>query len=291
MRECIYCGRSLEKGEKCSCAMSVHKRLEKEQMNRGTNAESAQTDEREEKKAQARAEKERAKTEKAQRKAEKAAKRNAAKSNRARTMGRNVLSNLWHNIKSFLKSPTETVMNPFCMGKAEIFMLAAFEGIIGGLCVFSVLTGTSRGALKLLGNLIGFNGVAGYNFVYTWIMSAVSGAIGGIVLLLLYSGVFFAIGKWIFRMFATYWDYAKRLVFAMMPLTLIGILGVILGIFSQVTFATLLLCGLAGNVAITYEVLRSMWSSKSASRTLYAMMGGIFVFLTIVMYIVGLSLI
>ena len=79
------------------------------------------------------------------------------------------------------------------------------------------------------------------------------------------------------------------MVFASLPMTLIGVLGVILGIFSQTTFAILLLCGLAGNIAITYEVLRSMWSSKSASRTLYAMMIGIFVFLTVIMYIVRLS--
>ena len=30
MRECIYCGRSLEKGEQCTCAVSVAKRMAKE---------------------------------------------------------------------------------------------------------------------------------------------------------------------------------------------------------------------------------------------------------------------
>lgn len=30
MRECIYCGKNLEKGEKCNCAMSVAKRAEKQ---------------------------------------------------------------------------------------------------------------------------------------------------------------------------------------------------------------------------------------------------------------------
>ena len=30
MRECIYCGRQLEKGEVCTCAMSVAKRRERE---------------------------------------------------------------------------------------------------------------------------------------------------------------------------------------------------------------------------------------------------------------------
>ncbi len=282
MRECIYCGRSLEKGQMCDCAISTRKRMEKEQQ--GGTAEEMQS--RESKKEQARAEKERIKAEKAQKKAARA----AARMHRRTVSGKNVFSNLWHNIKSFLKSPTETVMNPFCMGRAEIIVLAAIEGIISGLGVFSVITGTSRGALRLIGNLIGFNGAEGYNFVYGWIMSAVSGAISGILTLLLYSAVFYAIGRWIFRMFTAYWDYAKRLVFAFMPITLIGVLGVILGIFSQLTFMVLLLCGLAGNVAITYEVLRSMWSSKSASRTLYAMMAGIFVFLTVIIYIVGLSL-
>ena len=31
MRECIYCGRQLEKGEQCTCAMSVAKRREREE--------------------------------------------------------------------------------------------------------------------------------------------------------------------------------------------------------------------------------------------------------------------
>ncbi len=280
MRECIYCGRTLEKGQVCDCAMSVHKRNIREQSNQTQSSNDA-------------AKKSQAREEKARRKAEKAAKRNAARANRAsrqRISGSNVFSNLLHNIKSFLKSPIETIMNPCSMGKAEILTLAAFEGVISGLCVFSVLTGTSRGALRLLGNLIGFNGITGYNVVYSWIMSAVSGAIAGIAMLLLYSAVFYAIGKWIFKMFAAYWDYAKRLVFAMLPMTVIGVIGVVLGIFSQFTFATLLLCGLAGNIAITYEILRSMWSAKSPSKVLYAMMAGVFLYLTLFIYIVGLSL-
>lgn len=281
MRECIYCGRSLEKDEKCSCAMSVLKRREKENLNNESDAVPEKEKKKEKREKHTKSDKAQAKAEKARRKAE----QRANKTHKTAS-SKNVFLNLGRNLISFLKSPTEAIMNPVRMGKIEILMLAAFEGTILGLCVFSILTGTSRGALTLVGSLIGFNGLAGYNFLGAWFMSALWGILGNVALFLIYTAIFFAIGKWIFRQFATYWDYAKRLVFAMLPLTFIGVLGTILGMFSQITFATLLLCGLTGNIAITYEVLRSMWSSKSGSRTLYAMMIGIFVYLTVLLTIV-----
>lgn len=287
MRECIYCGRSLEKGEKCSCAMSVRVRMEKERANAAEKQEADKKNTGKDKAKERKAERERKRAEKEHIRAER-------RKNRSRTefnvSSKNVFVNIGRNLLNFFKAPIDAVANPRGMGKAEIFVLAAFEGVIIGLCILSVMTGMSRGALSLIGNLIGFNGIAGYNYIYMWLMYALMGAVGNVILFMLYSLIFFAIGKWIFRQFATFWDYAKRLIFAALPFTLVGALGTLLGIFSQLTFLIWILCGLAGNVAVTYEILRSMWSSKSASRVLYTMMLGLFVFLNVIIYIVGLSI-
>ncbi|MGM9936148.1 MAG: cell envelope integrity protein TolA [Candidatus Ornithomonoglobus sp.] len=290
MRECIYCGKQLEKGEVCTCAMSVARRKEKEARSAAEKAAEPKT--KKEEKAEAR-EKQRQTKER-----EKNAKRNErqrrAEEKRANRSAynaykKNSFANVWRLFKDFVKSPVETVLNPGDMTKAEILLFAIIEGIIGGLCVYSVVTGASRGPLRLLGNLLGFKGVAGYGVLLGWIASALSGAIGGVLIFFIYSGVFYLVSKWIFKMFTPYWEFVKRFAFVAIPAAIIGAVGVILGIFSQTTFAVLLLCGVVGTIVLTYEILRSMWYSKSPAKTLYTMMLCIFIFLLIVLYIVRLS--
>ncbi|MGN0162440.1 MAG: hypothetical protein ACI4EA_02510 [Candidatus Ornithomonoglobus sp.] len=290
MRECIYCGRQLEKGEMCTCAMSVAKRKEKEA--RAAAEKAAEPKTKKEEKAEAR------EKQKQEKEREKEAKRNERqrraeekRANRSAYNGykKNTFANVWRLFKDFVKSPVETVLNPGDMTKAEILLFVIIEGIIGGLCVYSVVTGASRGPLRLLGNLLGFKGVAGYGVLLGWLISALSGAIGGVLAFFIYSGVFYLVSKWIFKMFTPYWEFVKRFAFVAIPTALIGAVGVILGFFSQTTFAVLLLCGVVGTIVLTYEILRSMWYSKSPAKTLYTMMLCIFIFLLIVLYIVRLS--
>lgn len=290
MRECIYCGRQLAKGELCTCAMSVAKRKEKEAREAAEKAAAPKTpkeeraEAREKQKQEKKREKEARRNERERRAEEKRDNRSAYNAYK-----KNSFANVWRLFKDFLKSPVETVLNPGDMTKAEILMFVITEGIVGGLCVYSVVTGASRGPLRLLGNLLGFKGIAGYGILLGWLASALSGAIGGVLIFFIYSGVFYLVSKWIFRMFTPYWEFVKRFAFVAIPTSIIGALGVILGFFSQTTFAVLLLCGVVGTVVLTYEILRSMWYSKSPARTMYTMMLCIFIFLLIVLYIVRLS--
>lgn len=286
MRECIYCGRQLEKGEQCTCAVSVAKRREREEREKAERPKS-KADIRAEQREQKKKEKERAKSEKIR---EKAARENARRANAySGRINKGAFSNVWRLFKSFIKSPIETIMNPGEMSVTEIMIFVIFEGFIAGLCTYSVVTGASRGSLRLLGNLLGFHGMSGYNYVFGWIISAFSGAVGGIVTFLLYTGIFYFINKWIFKQFTPYWEFSKRFVFTAIPFTIIGAIGVLLGLFSQTTFAVMLICGGAGMVILTYEILRSMWYSKSASKTMYAMMAGLLIFMMIALYIVRIS--
>lgn len=277
MRECIYCGRSLEKGEKCTCAMSVAKRMSKS----GTQSDT-KTDNKADKKAEKQAEKARRK----EARRVKREQRHAYRQYNFNTKG--VFRQMWQLIVSFIKSPVETVMNPGEMSKGLIILFVALEGVIGGLCAFSVTTGAIRGPVGFLGNVMGFKGTAGYSVLGQWAASAFSGAISGIMVFFLYSGIFYIVNKWIFKQFTPYWEFVKRFAFAPLPFTVIGAVGVILGIFSQLTFIVLLLCGIIGTILITYEILKSVWYSKSADKIIYTMMLCVFVFLMILIYFVSI---
>lgn len=298
MRECIYCGRQLEKGEVCTCAMSVAKRREREAARKAEEPKNEKTAKAEEK-TRKKAEKEHARQrEKAEKERSREARKNARRSAHMyggyaggayKSKAKTALGDVWRLFRSFLCSPIETVMNPGEMSVSTIMIFVMIEGMIGGLSAFSVISGASRGPVRLLGNLMGFSGVQGYNTVLGWIASAFSGAVGGIVVFLLCSGIFYFINKWIFKQLTPYWEFSKRFSLAAIPVSIIGAVGVILGFFSQTTFAVLMIVGLVGTVVLIYEILRSAWYSSSAAKTLYAMLGGMFVFLMIALYIVRIS--
>lgn len=260
MRECIYCGRSLEKDEKCTCAMSVAKRMEKEG---DVHQKNDSTEKKKEKKKKEHI------------------KRPKIKRERVKSEAKNEFIRAWQLLLSFVKSPADTVMNPGEMSWATIIILVLFQGIITGLCAFSVITGAVRGPITFLGNAVGFKGLAGYEVIKGWVLSAISGGISGILVFYLYSGIFFAVNKWIIRQFTPYREFVKRFAFVALPLSLLGVISVIFGLFSQTTFILLIICGLTGSVIITYEILRSMWHNKTPGKIMYLMMACIFVFLLV----------
>lgn len=271
MRECIYCGRQLETGEKCTCAMSEARR----------RAKGEEPKVNESPKDKRRAEKENKRQEaKARKNAQREARKNAWK---PKGSFAEALMELKRLTVSFIKSPVETVMNPGEMNKAVIFLFIFLEGIIGGMCVFAITTGAVRGPIGTLGAMMGFGGMNGYELVRGWIMSAISGAVSGMLIFFVYSGVFYLVNKFVFKQFTPYWEFVKRFVFAPIPLTIIGTIGVLLGLFSYNTFLILLISGLSGVVLITYEILKSVWYSKSTTKVIYTMMLCIFVIVTVLM--------
>lgn len=294
MRECIYCGRQLEKGEVCNCAMSVAKRREKEQSKQAEGQKNGtKNEERSREKKEKERDKQKRRNEKEQAREAKRAARQARQysTNSYKAQAKTSLGDVWCIFKEFLRSPIETVINPGNMSVSVIMIFVIIEGMIGGLCAFSVVSGASRGPVRLLGNLMGFSGMQGYNTVLGWIASACSGAVAGIVVFFIATGIFYFINKWVFKEFTPYWDFSRRFSLVAIPFTIIGAVGVLLGFFSQTTFAVLMIVGLVGTVVLTYEILRSAWYSKSAAKVMYAMLVGIFLFLMISLYIVRISLV
>lgn len=263
MRECIYCGRKLEKGEQCTCAMSEARRRMREEPQKTEPDKKTQKNEARERKRR-----------------EKQARRNAYHASNTHDI-RGVFREVWRLFVSFIKSPIDTVMNPGQMSKAVIFTFVIIEGIIGGMCVFALATGAIRGPIGTLGAMLGFG--KGYELIRGWLLSALSGAICGTIIFFVYSGVFYLVNKFIFKLFTPYWEFVKRFVFAAIPLTVIGTVGVVLGMFSYTTFSVLVISALTGVVLITYEILKSVWYQKSQTKIIYTMMLCVFVILTILL--------
>lgn len=281
MRECIYCGRQLEKGEQCDCAVSVAKRRAKTENEQKGNGDAAEKNRRKEEKLnEKKRQKERKENEKNARREQARAWKETRRNNGSDA--KLVFSEFWRLLVKFVKSPVETIMNPGEMSKSLMLLFVLAEGIAGGLSVYSVLTGAVRGAFGFLGNIIGLNGIGGYDMIKGGIMAALSGAVAGVLIFFAYSGVFYVVNRWLFKQFTPYWEFVKRFVFAALPMSILGVAGVVLGVFSQTTFTALLLCGVVGSLLITYEILRSVWYSKSTTVTIYTMMVCIFVFIALV---------
>ena len=154
------------------------------------------------------------------------------------------------------------------------------------LCMFFILRGGGVGPLKILTSLMNFNGGAGYSLVLQIILCMVSGAISGVILFFLYSGIFWLINRFVMRLKTAYWEFSIRLASTWIPFTVICAIGVILSMLSPVTLMILILCGAVSVAVLTYEALRTEWISKSPSQVLYAMMLGYFVFFTVVCYLI-----
>ena len=193
----------------------------------------------------------------------------------------------WEDILvRFIKSPIDTISNPPHLGKAAIMTIAALQGVVLWLCMFFILRGGGVGPLKILTSLMNFNGGAGYSLVLQIILCMVSGAISGVILFFLYSGIFWLINRFVMRLKTAYWEFSIRLASTWIPFTAICAIGVILSMLSPVTLMILILCGAVSVAVLTYEALRTEWISKSPSQVLYAMMLGYFVFFTVVCYLI-----
>lgn len=291
MRSCIYCGKELKDGEVCDCPQSAAHRRAKEteakkaesgtdtsgedyKYNPNYNSSSYQTGytKKESKFTQAW---NRFKMKRSVHKAERS--------------GKSFFSSLAELIKNFIVSPVDTVMNPPSMSKGTILSLAAAQDAVIWLCVYFIMSNVRRGPFAMLASLMMFNGANGYRNILHMLMALVSGAVSGVLVFFLYSGIFYGINRLIFRLNTRYWDFSQRLILTGIPTAVICMFGALFSIFSSTTLMILMLCGAVSFAVLTYEALRTEWISQSAGKTVYAMMLGFFVFFSFVCYLIRLS--
>lgn len=274
MRSCIYCGKELEKGEVCDCAQSTVRRLKRESRQNNANAQNTQNTSNSYKTGYAGGESrfERAK--------QRAQVKRAAKSAQKMKNKNNASTGLWRYILEFLKSPVDAVINPMRMSIWAMLTIAAVQGAALWLCMFFLLRGGAIGPFRLLASLMTFGG-GGYKLIASIAAWILSGAVGGVIIFFLYTGVFYLINRFIVRIKKPYWNFCERLAVTCMPFTIICIVGAALSILSPITLMTLVVCGAISFMALTYEALCAEWSAYPRGRVLYLMLLGSFVIFSV----------
>lgn len=292
MRSCMYCGRELEKGEMCTCSQSVAHRKQKEQASANTNEKNKEKHKKNEQKNESYTNPYRTETSyktgyvgkesRFERTRNRYKARKAARSSqKAYTSGGGGIKAFGRYVWEFIKSPVDKVTNPGYISKATVLTIAAVQGAVLWLCVFFILRGGGIGPLKLLASAMSLYGGNGYRVLLQVLLCIVSGAIGGVVICFLYSGIFYAVSRLLMRSMTGYWDFCARLATTWIPFTVICTVGVLLSGLSPITLMIMITCGAVSVAVLTYEALRTEWLSKSPGKVMYAMMLGYFVFFTI----------
>lgn len=283
MRSCMYCGRELESGEVCTCAQSAAHRARKSQE---TNSKTQNNKENYQNPYKTRTSYTTGYSASESRFKRAQDKRRARRT--AKTDKKNFFRSLGAYILEFMKSPMDKIARPPHIGKGGILSIAAVMGAVLWLCMLFIMRGGDAGPLKLIGSIIGFGGKTGYSYAAQVIACVVMGALSGIIVFLLYSGIFFLINRFIFKLQTPFWEFSIRLISAWIPFTVICAIGSLLSILSPLTLMTLLVCGAASVALLTYEALRTEWISRPASKVMYAMMLGYFIFFTAVCYLINI---
>lgn len=281
MRSCIYCGRELKAGEVCMCGASVKHREQKQndEKNAKIAKESKQTENKHTNAYRTSYKTGYAGEEKSR------PRRARAKSGSARSSLGNMFKNLWSYVREFIKSPVDKIASPGDLGKAAILAIAAIQGAALWLCMFFVLRGGGVGPFKIVASLLHFNGTEGYTTLAGMGISVLTGAVSGVILFFLYSGIFYFINRFIFRLQTAYWDFCVRISSTWIPFTVICVIGALMSVLSPVTLMILLLCGAVSAVVLTYEALRTEWITKSPGKVMYAMMLGYFIFFSLLCFL------
>ena len=280
MRSCAYCGKELEKGEKCTCPQSAARRSQSSennysytntQQNQQTNNSYQTGYTKRENPIKHAWEKHRAK-------------RNA----RVKRGNAGIWDDMWLSIVNTIKSPVLSISNPRYISHAAIILLAMLQGALIWLCMYFLRTGVVRSPFGIMMSIITVNPAKMHSF-YWMIMTTISGAFGGIIFFLLYSGVFYMLNRYIFRRRTGFWNFSQRMILTPIPFTLICLIGCVFGLISSTTLAIMIICGIISMVVLTYEALKSEWASQSSGRIMYNMMFGFFIIVFIVCYLIRLS--
>lgn len=287
MRSCIYCGRELEKGEVCGCPQSAAYRASKNKDTgdrAGTSGNAYHSNPyRTENTYQTGYAGKESKFERARNRfhTRRAAKKTA---NRVNTNPKGFIQGLMRYMAEFIQSPVDKITNPGHIGKAAIMTIAALQGAVLWLCVFFVMRGGAVSPFKMLASAMGFTG-GGYELVGMVLLIILSGALSGMVLFFLYSGIFYFINRFLMRLRTPYWQFSVRLACTWIPFTVVCALGAVLSILSPVTLEVLMMCGAVSAAVLSYEALKTEWISQPAGKVLYAMILGYFIFFVIVSHL------
>lgn len=285
MRSCIYCGRDLKDGEACECPTAQAKRNAKKASADNTDDKRKTSDKQYNTSYQTGYVRKDGPFKKLKDKIH--ARANASK--RCGTPRGHFWGDLWRFVKRFIFAPIETIQNPGHISLGMSVVIAMLSGAIINLCLYFIRTGAVRSPFGIVLSLITINPINSYSNLLYICLSLISGAVSGILIFYIYAGIFMLINRCIFRQLTPFRSFAPRFSLTAIPIALASIIGILFGTLSSTTLAILIICGLIGAIVLTYEALRTEWISYSSGRVMYSMMLGMFVFTSIICYIIRLS--
>lgn len=290
MRSCIYCGKELAKGEKCTCSQSRAKSNASQNTKNSENTQDKNTYTKYN--DPNRTQYQTGYTQKDgffKRAFEKAKTKRIIRKSRKKKTG-NLFKSLLDTFLTAMRDPVAAVQNPKYLSMGTMLVLWAIFGAVLWLCAYFMITNVPRGPILMLANIMSFNGLTGYKIIGYMLMMLISGAVSGIILFFFYTGVFYAINRFVFRDRETaYQSFCQRLALTAVPFCAVCILGALISSFSSTTLLILLICGAFASVILTYEALRTQWSYVNQGKVVYGLMLGLFILSAIICYIVRLS--
>ncbi len=269
MRSCIYCGKELQKDEQCTCPTSVAKRMynssntnngsEKNTYSYGTdNAYRTGYTKRENPLKRA---------------WHTYLQRKKAARSKSSTVKKPLRRNLIFDVISFIKSPVTTIYNPGEMSVFLVILISAISGIFTGLGLYTLLVKIINGAALIRTGSLNINMVvSGISSIFGATIIVIFGAILGIVLFLISVASIYIISRGIFKCHMRFWELASRLVLCPLALSISSLFAIVFGMFSVSVFSIIILCGIITSFVLTYEALRSIWSTKTPNQVLYGML-------------------
>ncbi len=270
-RTCMYCGRELPKGERCNCPHSVKMRAEKEGKS-STSADNASSQEKTH--TQNTTYTPPKKTWK-QRWEEK--KRTRPVRNKAYRPSNGGVRAFFAYVTECLRRPVYKAANPGYVSMWWTMLLVGLQGFVVSTAVFLTNSAVKKGLFGILSMAFGFRGIEGWKNILQMLATALSGTAMGYLQFFIMCTIFFLIGKLVLRSTASYKEYVERFAPCTIPLTAIGLMGVIFAVFSPAVISIMLICGVVIEVILIYESLRAYWHTKP-DFLVYTIVGGLFIY-------------
>lgn len=292
MRSCIYCGRDLAAGEACNCPQSVAVRAAKEKQAAPEGAGPTQKQKDDTAAAQGQGNPSggayhyQTGYTKKQSKARRGWNRMKAKMSARRHAGprdaKGFFSRLWQTIKQFIADPAYIVSNPPGTMKAgSVICFVALLGIVLSLAGYFLVTGLNRSLFAISSSMLGFHGMVGYQRTAAMLLSALGGIVWIAALFFLLVGIFYLLDRLFLRQKKNFWEFSARFALATLPISVIGVIGIVLSFFSMYTLVMMLAAAGIISLVMVYEGLRTEWSVMSPSKVMYSMALGFFVFFVV----------
>lgn len=277
----MYCGRELKKGEKCTCPQSVTRHGGGANDTSSNGRKKTDYNTQNTQRTQNRQTSYRTGYAGTGSQHERAKNRYRAKRAARRGMGR---GGIRQYIVSSIITPVESVTNPVNPGMAVMLLIAAVMGALLCFDVYFALVGSGSRPYWYIMASMGLDD--GYSLISGVGVAVLAGAIMGVVMFFLYTGIFYFINRFVMRLHTAYRDFCVRLVTAWIPFAFICLVGVLFCLLSTITLTALILCGAVISSALTYVALKTEWYSVPPSKALFSMLLGYFLFLSIMLRLI-----